>query len=368
MTNTPTIILVMMLTFLSGCLNQKILDDVQLATATGFELGEDGKKLEATAVVPVYKPDLTVENRTYTSSSELSKVMRDKLNRQSHKPFVSGKIEVALFSKELAEKGIFEVLDTFRRDPSTGAKMHLAVIEGDMKKHLKIQYGETDNGMYLSDLIEHNIESGILPKTNLHLFTKDYREEGKDPILPYLKLKEETVDIIGIALFKEDKFIDHIKGEDSYIFMFLNEKFTSDATLTVQLEGEDEATDAEEEEDFASVFHIKSNRSFEVKNIKTNPTVTLTVKTEAIIQEYSGDDLTKEKIKEIEKKVEEDIIKKGEVMISRFQEMNIDPLGIGMQFKHRTRDWNKEKWNETYPTIPVHIEAKIEIVEAGVIS
>jgi spore germination protein len=348
-----------MLIFLSGCLNQKILDDVQLATATGFELGEDGKMLEATAVVPVYKPDLTVVNKTYTTSSELSKVMRDKLDRKSHKPFVSGKIEVALFSRELAEKGIFGVLDTFRRDPSTGAKMFLAVVEGNIKKQLKVQYGETDNGMYLSDLIEHNIESGILPKTNLHLYTKDYREEGKDPILPYLQLGEKEVNILGIALFKGDQFIDYLKGEDNYVFMFLNEKFTSDATLTVQLE---------EQEAFASVFHIKSNRSFKINNIHKNPKILIKVKTEAIIQEYSGDNLTKSIMRKIEKKMEKDIKRKAESMIIRFQELNIDPLGIGMQVRHRTRHWDKDKWDTLYPTIPVQVDVNVDILEAGVIS
>jgi spore germination protein len=344
---------------LSSCLNQKILDDVQLATATGFELGEDEDTIIATAVFPVYKPDLTVENKTYTSTSKLSKIIRDKLNRKSPKPFVSGKIEVALYSKELAEKGIFEITDTFRRDPSTGAKMFLAVVEGDLGKSLKIQYGETDNGMFLSDLIEHNIESGILPKTNLHLFTKAYREEGRDPFLPYIKLSDNEVDIKGVALFKEDQFVGSLEWEESYIFMFLIEKFTSDASLSVKL-GEDGV--------FASVFHIDSKRKYEIKHIENDPSITIKIKTNAIIQEYSGDDVTSKVKKQIERSMEEEIEKKGEEMIKKFQDLKIDPLGIGFQVKHRSRNWSKEKWDELYPAIEVKVEAEVKISEAGVIS
>lgn len=344
---------------LSGCLNQKILDDVQLASAAGFELGEDEDTIIATAVFPVYKPDLTVENRTYTSSSKLSKIIRDKLNRKSPKPFVSGKIEVALYSKELAEKGIFDIIDTFRRDPATGAKMFLAVVEGDLGNSLKIQYGETDNGMFLSKLIQHNIESGILPKTNLHLFTKAYREEGRDPVLPYLKLTDKEADIKGVALFKEDQFVGSIEGEEGYIFMFLIEKFTSDASMSVKL-GEDGV--------FASVYHIDSKRKYKIKNVETEPSITIKIKTNAIIQEYSGDDITSKVKKQIEQNMEEEIETKGKEMIKKFQDLKIDPLGIGFQVKHRSRNWSKEKWDELYPGTEVKVEAEVEISEAGVVS
>ncbi|WP_078380486.1 Ger(x)C family spore germination protein [Sutcliffiella halmapala] len=351
------IVIILLPLFLTGCLKQKILDDVQLATAAGFELGDDENTLIATAVVPIYKPDLAVINKTYTSSSTLSKIIRDQLNRKSPKPFVSGKIEVALYDKKLAAKGIHEIVDTFRRDPSTGANMFLAVVDGDLKKHLQIQYGETDNGMYLSNLIEHNIESGILPKTNLHLFTKNYHEEGRDPILPFLKMDDKEAIIQGIALFKEDKYIDYIKGEDNYIFMFINEKFTSDATLTVSLG---------EEGIFASVFHVHSTRKYKVKNAETNPEISLTVKAEAIIQEYSGQELTSEIKEEIEKKMEEDIKFKAERLIGQFQELNIDPLGIGFQVRHRSRKWDLKKWEDLYPNIPIEVNAAIKISEAGV--
>ncbi|WP_223701216.1 Ger(x)C family spore germination protein [Sutcliffiella deserti] len=353
------LVLFSFLFFLSGCLNQKIIDDVQLVTAAGYELGDNEETLVATAVFPIYKPDLTVENKTYTSSAELSKVLREKINRKSPKPLVSGKIEVVLYSAELAEKGIYDIIDTFRRDPATGAKMFLAVTEGNLKKDLQTQYGESDNGMFLSDLIEHNIESGILPKTNLHLFTKAYLEEGRDPILPYLKLDDKEVNILGVALFKGDQYIDYLKGEDNFIFMLLNERKASDASFSVKLDDHGES---------ASVFHIGSKRSYSIKNIDKDPTITITVKTEAIIQEYMGEKLTKELKRKVEKQMEEDIKKRAEKMIRMFQDLNIDPLGVGFQIKHRTRKWDNDKWKDQYPTIPIKVKAKVKISESGVIS
>jgi spore germination protein len=83
----------------SGCLDKEILDDVQLATLVGYDL--KGEQLEATAIAPEYKPDDSIKNLTFSSTSTLSKELRDKLNLQSSLPFVSGKIIVTLYSERL---------------------------------------------------------------------------------------------------------------------------------------------------------------------------------------------------------------------------------------------------------------------------
>lgn len=344
---------------LSGCVGTEILDDVQLATAVGYDLDEDGN-LTITAVVPVYDPDKSIKNETFSATSKLSKETRDKLNRKSPKPFVSGKVEVALYTEKLAKEGIIDILDTFQRDPSTGANLFLAIVEGDLHKHLKTQYGDVDNGSYLSELIEQNIQHGMLPKTNLHQFTKFFYAEGRDPALPYLTLKDKEVSIKGVALFKGDKYVDYIKEDDSVILKVLRETFATDAAFSVELEDEGE---------FASVYNITSNRKINIKNGMTNPSVTIKVNTEAIIREYSGEnELTVDAIKKIEKEMEKDLEQRTDKMIKKFQGLGIDPVGIGNHVKHKERSWDKSKWDDLYPNAEIKVDVNVTISESGVMS
>jgi spore germination protein len=226
-----------------------------------------------------------------------------------------------------------------------------------MKKQLQIQYSDLDNGMFLSDLIEHNIKQGMLPKTNLHNFTKAYYSEGKDPFLPYIKLEGKVVSIKGIALFKGDKYVDYIKEENNFIFKILHEKFAKKSAVTVELD----------EGSFASIHNISSKSRYNITDPLTEPSINIKVTTEAVIREFTDGEITKETVKKIESKVEEEIIKKGEEMIRKFQELKIDPLGIGNHVKHRTREWDKEKWRDLYPDATIKVEANVKISEFGII-
>ena len=350
--------IIIMTLLLTGCINQEILDDVQLVTAFGYDVTEEGL-IEATAVYPSYSPDKVVKNNTLTETAKLSKDIRDKIDRMSPKPLVSGKIEVALYSETMAKQGIINILDTFIRDPTTGARMYLAVVDGDVKNQLNVQYGETDNGIFFSDLIEHNIELGLIPRTNLQIFTKAYYSEGRDSFLPYLSLKGKKAYIEGLALFKDDRYVGKLQGEFNYVFKMLYEKDSKYTVATVNVENDESS---------ASVINVTSNRKVKINDALTNPTIVIQLKTDSIVREYSGNDLNQDVIKEIEKKMEKQIKLEAEQMITLFQKLKIDPLGFGFIAKHENRNWEKETWYELYPNAVVEIQVDVVINETGVVN
>ncbi|MFT0141717.1 Ger(x)C family spore germination protein, partial [Alcanivoracaceae bacterium MT1] len=333
-----------------------ILDEVQLVTAVGYDLTIDNK-IEATAVFPSYLVDNSVKNNTLTATANLSKDIRDKMDRMSSKPLVSGKIEVALYSEAFAEKGIINVLDTFIRDPTTGARMYLVVVEGDLKNELKIQYADTDNGMFLSNLIEHNIHRGFIPMTNLQIFTKTYYSEGGDPFLPLLTLSNGKVYIKGLALFKDDKYVGSLTLEENHIFKILLEPSTENTIQTVDLE-----------DSSASIVNVSTNRKLTVKNPLTDPEINIKINTSSIVREYSGNNLSKEMINKIKEKMEIEIKTKSSEMIKQFQDLNIDPIRIGFYVKHTNRNWDKDIWYSLYPNAKVNIDVNVDITETGVIN
>ncbi len=352
------IIIFTSLVFLSGCMNAKpkILDDINLATAVGFDY-VDTEKFRATWVAPTYMPDKTIVDESYTAISTLSKEVRAKINQQSEKQVLSGKFEVALYSKKIAQKDISKLIDTLQRDPSIGANVNLAVVDGTANELLTKQLGNSDKGIYLSNLFEQNIKHGLLPKTNLQLFLYAFYSEGRDPILPFIKALDGKVDIKGIALFSKGKYVSHLKKEQVFAFnMMLNRKSNSES-FAVKLE----------KKQYASLFNITSKRKYEIQKPMANAPITIKLKVQAILREYSGGKADKAKIKEIEKAMEKDIEKEANRMIEKFQKLKIDPLGIGEQVRTRTRKWDMKKFEKQYPTLPIRVKAKVKVIETGVI-
>ncbi|MCP3742068.1 Ger(x)C family spore germination protein [Rossellomorea sp. BNER] len=342
---------------LSGCIDQQILDDVELTTAVGYDLiGDD--LIEATAVVPQYQSDSSVTNKTFSATAKLTKDISDKLTRQSAKPFVSGKLEVTLYSTELAKEGLTNIIDIFERDPHIGSRLYLVIAEGELKKQLNIQYGTIDNGMFLSKMIEHNVENGMLPKTNLHQFIKSLYSDGIDPFLPYIKLQGKVASIEGIALFKEDKYIDLIHAEDCSIFKMLLERSTKDVSLAIELE---------EEGARASVHSISTKRNYKIGTPMSDPKIKIILNINAVIREYSNGRITKKATRKIEKKMEKIIRNRATNMIKSFQSQQIDPLGIGNHVKNQTRNWDITKWDELYPESPIDVDVNVKINQAGVV-
>lgn len=84
-------------------------------------------------------------------------------------------------------------------------------------------------------------------------------------------------------------------------------------------------------------------------------------------REYTGDEVTPKMIKIIEDKMSKDVKERSEKLVRNFQKLHVDPLGIGEQVRMRTRSWDKKKWDEVYTSIPINVNAKVEILESGVV-
>ncbi|MFD2045048.1 Ger(x)C family spore germination protein [Ornithinibacillus salinisoli] len=341
---------------ISGCVNKEILDDVRIATAIGFELVGD-EEIQVTGVAPIFMPDKSITNDTSTETARLSKEARDKLNNATSRPYVSGKIEVLLYSKEISEKGLMPYLDSFFRDPTVGSNVFLTVTGDDVQGLLQYQYGSQDNGMYISDMIEQNIKIGSLPQTNLHDFLNSYYAEGKDPFVPILQQVSDDVKIIGNALFKDDKLVGEIPEEMLFIFKSLMDTTTTQDNITIEMD----------KEEYALLHKIKSKRTYKFDNMKNPQECTINLNIEGMIREYSGGKIDKKTADKIIKKTEEQFTSQAEDMIKTFQELETDPLGLGEKVRSHTKNWDSKKWKETYPNITITVNTKVLLTETGVI-
>jgi spore germination protein len=341
---------------LSGCVKKEVLDDISLIEGIGFDY-IDKKNILGTAVIPVYLPDQTPKSNTFSTKAEITKSIMQDIQRQTADPIVTGSLEVLLFSKTLTEKlGILPLVDAFQRDPSIGSDLYLAVVDGETKELLAGQYGIRGNATYISKLMEHNIRNEDLPQSNLELFLTDFYQEGKTPFIPQLKqIGKKKMKINGIALLKHGKMVDQIAPDKMFFFKLLVDKY-SEGMHRVKIESGE-----------AAVRSIHSSHNFELT--KRNPAeVTIHIKVDGNIDEFTGQELTPKMIQKLQKQFEKDIQKECLKLIKRFQDKQIDPIGIGHFVKTQTRNFDFKNWRENqYKDLVVKINSEVKITESGVI-
>ncbi|MEH7245450.1 Ger(x)C family spore germination protein [Neobacillus niacini] len=341
---------------LIGCLKKEILDEISLIEGISFDY-VDKKNILGTVVIPIYLPNVPPKSKTFSAKAEIKKSILQEIQRQTADPVVTGSLEVVLFSKTLTEKvGILPLVDPFQRDPGVGSGLYLAVVDGDTKELLSGKYGIRSNATYISNLLEHNVKNEDLPKTNLQLFLADFYQEGKTPYLPQLKqIRKDTLKINGIALLKYGKMIDLIAAEKMFFFKLLVDKY-SEGLHRVKIEGGE-----------AAVRSIHSSHNFELT--KRDPTeVTIHIKIDGIINEFTGQELTPKLMKKLQEQLEKDVERECLSMIERFKEKEIDPIGFGHFVKTQTRNFNfKNWWENQYQDLVVKIKPEVNISESGVI-
>jgi spore germination protein len=339
---------------LAGCVEKEIIDDVNIEMGVGYDLKEDDK-LEGTIMVPIFNPDKKIGNFTFSATATTSRDLIQEVQRKSAQPLVTGSLEIAVFGEKLAKKGIIELIDAFERDPSIGARIFLAVADDNAKDILSGTYGNRGNAIHLSQLIEHNTKTRNLPMTNMHLYLFDFYQKGSDPYLPILKKVEpEIIDIVGIALFKDDKMVDSIPPEKMFYFKLLTDKF-SEGSFKIDVDKEQ-----------AAIRNLDSKNKF--KLIKRDPyTIEVKIKIEGIIREYTGQVMTPAIIKKLEKEVEDKVNEETTKMIASFQEQGIDPIGFGHFIKSKTRDFDFKKWEDNYKNMIVHVKTDAVITEVGIV-
>lgn len=344
-----------LLILLSGCLEKEIVDDINIESAEGFDLLE-GDEVMGTFVVPIYQADQSITNETFSAIADMNRDIVAELQKKSSAPIVNGSLEVVLYNKDLAEKGIVKLVDALERDASIGTSLYLAVVDGQVKEILNGEYGTEGTGNYLSNLIKHNIERRDVPKTNLHVFLSDYYQKGKDPNLPYLKLVDKKVEILGTVVLKEGKLATVIPNDKLFYFKFLVDEYT-DGITSIKLPGKEENV---------TLKSIKTKRKIKVKWENGEPNFHVHLKMDGLIKEYSGEKIDPKKIEEFQKAFEEDLEKQSTELISSFQKEKVDPVGFGYEAKSRKRGFDFKKWEEQYPNVKIKITTEVRIIGTGI--
>ncbi|MDR6122707.1 spore germination protein [Bacillus sp. SLBN-46] len=366
------------MTIMTGCVEQKPLEKLGLITTAGYDLvGKD--QIKGIVVVQKFDPMAQSATKVISAISKTSKGLRQAENLKSNQKLVSGQLRSVVYSRELAERGIIQLVDTLNRDAAIGNMVYLTIADQTAEEIMKIDYSKTNInlGTYIYNLIKQNVEGEQIISPTLQEFNHNYYDIGKDPVLPILKLQGGDVVISGVGLFREDRLVDELKQSQLFFLKILVDKYKA-GTLELGFK-------KEELQDiilkglvqtplynkiYLTIDNIRSKSKIKLID-KQNLKFKVEIKLDSRLLEMTEPlDLAKPTtVKLLEKKLNRAMEKQVEDLLYHLRELDIDPIGFGNEYEihYRGQQISKEKWRELYKKAEFDVQVKNRIEKTGII-
>ena len=376
------LLILITLTFLTGCYNYRELNDLAIVTAISISKEKDNYNIAVQVVNPKKDQDTSSSNEpdfiVYKSKGETLQAAFESLVKESPKRMYKTQMQILIIDEKMAKNNIKEVFEYLARNP-------------EIRNEFNVLIGKSDNILEtltpLDNLSSQNIldslkaSSKYLGNTNLLTFNEllsDYQNEKTEMAIPVIKLTSQknkddkntekilekttttpAIVLDNISIFKDNKLIGYLSTKETVSYNFIN----NNITLT------------NIKKDYPNNKYIaykilKSKSKLEVTPKKH--TITLTIKGNAEINEATYNiDLSKEKnIKKLEKSLN----KRLEKMItssfnSTRKKYNSDIYGFeDLYYKKDPKYYNKIKkdWDsKEFQKIKLKVKSNIKIVEQG---
>lgn len=357
------LVLLCLTIIMTGCAQKRIIDDLALINAIAYDLSDnEDEPLKSTATFPIITKDGNYDRETLIVTGKSSKDAREKYRTETNLQLESGQLRVAFFGEELAKTGIMPYIDTFLRDPDIGVRVMLGIVEGEASDiiTLKIE-NEGQNATYLEQFITKIHKESRKINYTIYQFLRDFYDDGIDPVLPVFKEEDKKIKFSGMGLFQADKLIEILNPLDSQM-LFLLQKDIKHGSYGTELE--------EDKKEFIVFNFIETKNRIHVNSVsEEKPSVNLEIEILCDIIEYTGEqDLSDPVIqKKLEKLLSEQIRKKTNELVVKFQELKVDPIGIGSHIRNNMKyeQWKKLDWREMYSHMEINIKPSVKISSSG---
>lgn len=354
-----------MIVLLTGCAQQRIIDDLAMVNAIGYDLSKNpATPLKVTVTFPIITKDGKYDRKTLTVEGKSSKDAREKERLRTNYKLESGQMRVSLFGQELARKGLLPYLTSLVRDPTMGTRLKLALAEDEASDVLMLQIkNEGQNATYLEQFLTKLNQENVRTNYNIYQFLRDYYDDGIDPILPVFKVEKNNITFNGIGLFHKDKLVEILKPFEAVNLFVLREEINQGNL------GQHIDVGEEEKVSIMLAYEVKKHR-IDIQSMASN-TKKASIHIELIgdVIEYTGkEDISDPKIqKKIEHILSEKMKKEGEELIVKLQKLQVDPLGINRYVRNKMNynDWKALDKGQSYQDMDIDIETNVILNSSG---
>lgn len=355
------LLILFIIVYLNSGVDFSPVEEIEVVTGLGCDIEEISKE-NILYRISVSK-DIFVEDRTFSDVIEgTDKTIlstRDERQRKSNKKFVAGLEKIIVFGENLARYSIRYPISTTFSNPSTNDKIWVMVCKGNAADLLNFKVvGYPSAADYIEGIIDNSKYFSFFPQ-NYKLIDTYVRidEEGRELIVPYIEIKNNNIEITGMALFKKDKMVTKVDLEDAKVLNILKEKKSKGILSIVKTPKQ-------------SIDYITQvNRKATCNKIgdKYKFTIDLAFTGDIMCNELYGDFLDKPNEN---KKFESDMEKKIEKMCYNFLEKmkkdyKVDCLELGRVAAATYGRNTGVDWNEIVSNSDIKVNVKVNIDRYG---
>lgn len=371
------VIVSILLIYLSGCVQTKTIEDMGIISSRGVDALENDR-IKTTMVYFQFSKKEKQSNGIVSGEAHTLKRAREKANHDTGFTLATGSIQLELYGKEAAKKGLLRYVDPLIRDAKISDSMYLAISESTAEDILLTGYKDQHINMdrYLHELIKQNIRDHVIPKVTLMDFLNGYYKIGRDPYLPILSIKDKKPVLSSLGLLRDDQFVGKVSLDDAYLITLLGEPISElDIEAVIPLKpfknhmesGPHQHT--KRKYAYAS-FNVRKGKTktklLNKRDVRFQTNVKLDVDLLELSEEiHLGDPKV---IKKLEKEVESEIKHRYKKLLNYTQELNTDPFGYGVVYRTQGRTHTSmEEWRDIYPKINVTFNVEVRILHHGVL-
>jgi spore germination protein KC len=354
--------------FISGCSNYKEIEELAIVAGTAIDKEDDKYLVSAEIVKVTGGTEAKVIPTIVTGKGDtLFDAIRN-IIKVSGKPLYWAHSEILIISQEIAREEIVKAIDLFTRDPETRMSTYLLISKKKTAKEI------LEHKSIVTDIrsteIERMLRSQKLlskaPVVSVYQFVDSLADNTRSPVLPVVSItdtaKKESTELFGTAVFKRDKLVGFLNGEDSKYFLFAVNKVRGGSLIhSENLDGSNEKVSFEifDDNTYTKIKPVYSNGKL---IMKLDVFVTVSIAELEGVKNYLYEP-ERSNLKAHTEKSLEDNMKR---LIKKVQnEYNSDIFEFGRIIKDEMPDvWRKTEkdWEKNlYKDLDVEVKAEINI-------
>lgn len=365
--------LIFILPLLTGCWDYREVDNISIVIGFAVDKGTEEKYLVTYEIVDFSQMHTEGKVNSELIESEGDTMLmaaRNALSKNYPKLYFGHTVSV-IINKEIAQEGILEIVDFLCRDAETRLSIHLFVSKEETAGEiLKVKpLGSELLSMEINNIISEQRYLSKIISHHTFEFINCVRGEGISCSVPALVIEkngeDEVVQISGAAVFKEDKVLGFIDGEETRALNFILNKVKGGVIV--------EKLGPDSEDGIFSLEILKNNTKVK-SNFKDNkPRIEIEVKTTVALDEHVSkkDYESEEGLEELGRIGEEQLKEEMEGIIKKIQtQFGSDIFGFGeCIYMHHPKKWKvlKDNWDEEFKKLEVSIKAEIKIINTGLL-
>ncbi|WP_028551378.1 Ger(x)C family spore germination protein [Paenibacillus sp. UNC451MF] len=360
-------LLITMLALLPGCNDRLDLEDMSIGLLMGIDLDENDRL--------VYYLSSPVFNKEAKKRQEESGVISSTMVQSEKKMdglttalTVRGKVQVLLLGKRLLKQSNwFPLLDVAFRDTKFTVNARIVAVDGPISEVIRFQPKDKPSlPEHLSKLIDTANERNITVKTTLQELHRQMYEKGTTPSISEIK-KMNDIEVQGTALLNEQgKYVSLITRQENTLLQILQRKTKEDLSLTVSVPQKqpDGGMIKKKLSILPEQLKLRIDSAFNEGRFEFDIIVRISFSlVEKQFPRFMN--LQSQKLEHI---INEELQKECRTLIKKFQEAEIDPIGLGLHARayHNTQ-WKEvqDHWGEALARSIIRVTFQTEITKLG---